>query len=259
MALFGKKQVPATRPSTTLNGRRVTDPKVIGSPTRRVRLLGESVRRLSDHPLSQPTEAGVPIGDGAGMEALVALIRPVFAGDASMMRWVANRGALAFLNAQYLESSEGRAAGEMSLWRVMGIDVRPTDEGGLEPIAYEPPGSPPLSSDTRNAIVGLFVSIDARLEHYARFEDMSIPALTADPLFAISPVVALDYIAWSAVTALRDEVAENLMALPEPSGFAGPGWYTEPVFAKSERYWDGDWTERCRTPGRPDESALALV
>lgn len=264
MGIFSKsKREPSVKPTVTLNGRPIITPEEVGTPSRRMRLFGESVRRLSSHPLAQPPAKGVPIGDGAGMEELVALIRPIFTYDASLIRWVANRGGLAFLNAQYLEvdPTEDSAAfsGWMELLRIMGIDLQPDAEGLMSPAAYQAEDLGPMDDQTKENVVGLFVSLDERLKEYPRFESMSITELNGDALFTISKNVGLDYIAWSAVVALRDEVAENLCALPEPSGFVGPGWYTDPVFAKSERYWDGDWTERCREAGRSDEMAIPLA
>jgi len=86
----------------------------------------------------------------------------------------------------------------------------------------------------------------------------TIEDLNNDPEFCILEAMAYDYIAWVAVAALRDEVTEHLVAFPEPAAFAGPGWYTEPIFAKAERYWDLDWSERCRVPGRVDEFSMPL-
>ncbi len=60
--------------------------------------------------------------------------------------------------------------------------------------------------------------------------------------------VALDCIAWSAVAFLRLEIAQQIFSqVPEPDALSEPGWYTEPLFAKAERFWNGsNWTARCR-------------
>jgi len=255
MGLFSKERPePSVRPTRTINGTHLADPEVLGSMNRRTRLLGECTRRLSSHPLAQPDAMSRPIGDGTGMEELAAVVATVFANEPSLARWVANRGALSFLHAQYVEDDS-----VPDLWRVMGIDMQPGDGGGLMPRAWQPPGSPRMTDEACENIVGLFLALDARLREYPRFEESSIEVLTADPLFAISPVIAYDFIAWSLVAALRDGVAANLLRLSDPAAFEGAGWYAEPIFSKSERYWNGDWTERCRVPGRQGEVVLPLV
>jgi hypothetical protein len=62
--------------------------------------------------------------------------------------------------------------------------------------------------------------------------------------------MALDFIAWSAVALLRTELAQDFLHAPEPDALEQPGWYTDPLWGKAQRYWDGtDWTERVRTSG----------
>lgn len=87
---------------------------------------------------------------------------------------------------------------------------------------------------------------------------MSLDAMAASDLCSLSEAISVDYIVWSVVALLRDGFAENLLGLPEPSALGQKGWYVEPVFAKSERYWDGDWTTRCRLPGAREEVSVAI-
>ena len=62
--------------------------------------------------------------------------------------------------------------------------------------------------------------------------------------------MALDFIAWSAVALLRTELAHGFLHAPEPDALEQPGWYTDPLWGKAQRYWDAaDWTERVRTSG----------
>lgn len=264
MGLFSRKRVVenAVEPKFTISGRPVTVPEEPGSPTRRFRLFGEAVRRLSSHPLAQPSAAGVPIGDGYGMEELVSIIGPVFKHEPSLIRWVALRGGLAFVHAQFIEGAMNPAAGWNELLRTMGFDLVPRDADGSEvtPKPFHLPGRPEITPEVETSIVGLFASFDQRLRAYPQLEVMSINEMNSDPMCRIRQGVSLDYIAWSAVAALRFEAAENLHQLPEPSALEGPGWYTEPLFAKCHRYWEeADWTSRCRLLGQEAEVEVPLV
>ena len=92
---------------------------------------------------------------------------------------------------------------------------------------------------------------------------MSVQDVNADPRCQIPKAAALDCIAWSAIALLRLGVAHQLFPqVPEPDALPKPGWYTEPLFAKSERFWDGsDWTSRCRVRdgGRFNEIDVPLA
>lgn len=48
--------------------------------------------------LSKPRAVGRPLGDGQGMEDLVARVRPLFASEMSITRWVAIWEALLSLD-----------------------------------------------------------------------------------------------------------------------------------------------------------------
>jgi len=86
---------------------------------------------------------------------------------------------------------------------------------------------------------------------------MSLRDVKAQQSLFPGQAVALDIIAWAAVAELRLGLADDLLAtFPRPDLLETPGWYTEPLFRKAERYWDGDWTDRCRTP--QGESSVPL-
>ena len=91
-------------------------------------------------------------------------------------------------------------------------------------------------------------------------EEISTDRVKQLPRLFPSPLVALDIIAWSAAAMWRIEAAQRLVqGIPEPERLDEPGWYTEPLFAKAERYWDGrDWTSRVRTSAGEPEIVLEL-
>ena len=94
MGLFSKRRDdPPKRPILTINGRLQSEPERPGSVKRRTRLFVECTRRLADHPLASEHARGTPIGDGLGMEELVAKIAPLFEKERSLLRWIALRGA----------------------------------------------------------------------------------------------------------------------------------------------------------------------
>lgn len=54
-------------------------------------------------------------------------------------------------------------------------------------------------------------------------------------------------IAWCAAAFVGGGL-QRRVDIPPPQALSEPGWYTEPVFTKCERYWDGaDWTSKCRS------------
>lgn len=98
------------------------------------------------------------------------------------------------------------------------------------------------------AALGIFSSLSLRVQDYGRYSKMDVAEVIADPCCQLPVAVALDCIAWSAIALLRLEIAQQVFPqVPEPDALSDPGWYTDPLFAKADRYWDGsDWTDRCR-------------
>jgi hypothetical protein len=56
----------------------------------------------------------------------------------------------------------------------------------------------------------------------------------------------LEFIAWAATAFVAGGLHRQL-DIPAAQILDAPGWYAEPVFAKAERFWDGnDWTSKAR-------------
>src|SRR6202035_4799055 len=107
-----------------------------------------------------------------------------------------------------------------------------------------------LSAQQRQAVVEVFSALAVRVFDYERYSQMSIDEVNQDPRCRLNDAMALDFIAWSAVALLRTELAQSFLHAPEPDALEQPGWYTDPLWGKAQRYWDGDdWTERVRTSG----------
>lgn len=257
MGIFRTRDEPSLRPQRTVTGGAITRSEEIGDGLpRRVRSMALAVRTLEGHPLTTPDAIGVPLGDGQGLEELVARIAPLFAAEESLIRWSALRGALLMLDMVWPDDTEwARLAG------IMGV------RGG--PLA-DPPGPAcvdprfGLDAEVETNVIGLFSSITGKWSRYAELAEMDVLAVNADPeLSRMGAAVGLDYIAWTAAAVLRAGHGrdEFVTAIPEPGRLDSPGWYVEPLFAKCERYWDGtDWTERVRMQrGRAwDYGVLAL-
>src|SRR5581483_10292214 len=87
-----------------------------------------------------------------------------------------------------------------------------------------------------------------RLFDYDRYSQLSIDEVNQDPRCRLSDAMALDFISWSAIALLRTGLAQRFLDTPEPDALEQPGWYTDPLWGKAQRYWDGtDWTARART------------
>ncbi len=234
---FGNRRV------FTINGRPQPQPEVPGSMQRRFRLFVECERRLADDPLALPSAAGQPIGDGLGLEGLVAKIAPLFTRERSLIRWVALRGAFTELFVRIFDP-ESAVTSRADLIYTMGFIL---DDTQNEPrFAVNPQWQ--ATPEQRQDALGIFSSVSIRVEDYDRYSQMNIADVNTDPHCQISNAVALDAIAWSATALLRLGIAQQLLAqVPEPDALTEPGWYTDPLWAKAERYWDGsDWTDRCR-------------
>lgn len=239
----------------TTNGRPQPQPETPGSLPRRYRLFVECERRLASDPLATPSAAGRPIGDGLGLEGLVGKISPLFARERSLIRWVALRGAFADLFIRVLDP-ESAAVAPADLIYAMGFVLDDTQEEA--PFAVNPQWQ--ISPEQRQAALGIFSSVSTRVQDYPRYSRMDIADVNADPRCRFSTAVALDIIAWSAIALLRLGIAQQLFPqAPEPDALTESGWYTDPLWAKAERYWDGsDWTERCRAQdGREMSAPLA--
>jgi uncharacterized protein DUF2510 len=230
----------------TINGRPQPRPEVLGSMPRRGRLFIECARRLADDPLASSSAEGQPIGDGLGLEGLVAKVAPLFARERSLIRWVALRGAFAELFIRIFDPESAVASPE-ELEQVMGLEWAADAQGASHPNLAQP-WRTTLPQDQRQAALGIASSVFIRAEDYARYSKMNVADVNADPRCRISEAVALDCIAWSAIALLRLNIARQLFPqVPEPDALSEPGWYTGPLFAKAERFWDGsDWTARCR-------------
>lgn len=216
---------------------------------RQFRLFIECVRKLSGEPLSAPSAKRTPIGDGCGMEGLVAQIAPLFAKERSLLRWVALRGALTHLYVMTVDSSS-RAIPFLPMIEVaMGVGDVSEAPGTAEPVIdVVPEWVSRLSPEQRAGVIGLFQSLVSRLFDYENYSNLSIDEVNKAPRYrVVNDAMALDYIAWSAVALLRTGLAQDILTAPEPDALESPGWYTDPLWGEAERYWDGtDWTERVR-------------
>jgi len=193
----------------------------------------------------------VPIGNGLGIEGLVAQIKPLFTKESALVRWVALRGALADLYIQTVDPSSAGAPFYPVVEVAMGVghvSDPDTDDRWSEHLDVGPAWVSRVSQEQREAAIGLLSAVARRLFDYERFSKMNVQDVNADAMCQLDDAMALDYIAWTAVASLRlGWASEQMEAAAEPDELTVPGWYTEPLFAKSERYWDGtDWTERCR-------------
>src|ERR1700683_375682 len=256
MALFRGTE-PSVRPRRTLSGRPVSVQEEIGQHARRARLMSEAVRRLERHPLGSPSARGVALGDGHGMEDLVRHIAPLFKQEISLARWVAIRGALLFLDIICPSDQE-----RQQLMPVMGLAAVNDPQPGAPTVVVMRQASPITSEVGRN-VMGLFSAITLRWEHYAEISQMTVQEVNVDPqLVKVGPAMALDFIAWTAIAMLRTGARPELIRdLPEPGLLERPGWYADPLFAKCERYGDGDdWVDLVRVKnGRTwNESSLPL-
>jgi Protein of unknown function (DUF2510) len=186
---------------------------------------------------------GTPIGDGCGMEGLVAKIAPLFDKERSLLRWVALRGALTQLYISTVDSTSRVLPFSPTIEEAMGVV-----HGDGEPsIDVAPAWKSRLSGEQCSAVVGVFSALGIRLFDYERYSKLTVDEVNQDPRCRLNDAMALDFIVWSAVAALRTGVARDYFAAPEPDALERAGWYTDPLWGKVQRYWDGtDWTERVR-------------
>jgi hypothetical protein len=241
-----REQDEAVHSHLTINNKEQLECEGVDQVSRVLRLFAESLRRLAAHPLATPAHVGTPIGDGHGMEELVAYIAPLFEHEPSLARWTAVRGGMAMLYYQTVSEDHGTPFIPY-VERVMGVGHIGDIGAGDNTLGIAPDWQERLSPDQASKAVGVYSAFAMRLFDYDRISDLDAVSFVSDPACQFSNAVALDFIAWAAVAILRIEVAENVVLLPEPDLLTVPGWYTEPVFARMERYWDGDdWTNECR-------------
>jgi hypothetical protein len=230
------------RPTMTLDGLPQHEPEERGGAwARRQRLFEYAKDRLSGHPLSSGNAFGRPLGDGYGMQELVGTIEPIFSKERSLIRWVAIRGALPMVwqcgpqNWEKFSESVG----------LRYQDDLPSGEGRWV-IANRPAD---LTSQAEDAALGLHASIMTKVSDYGEIENWDVPKVNADVF--VNEAIGLDYIAWVSAALLRLE-AQHILPPAErkpapPSAMEVPGWYVDPLFTRSDRYWNGtDWTASCR-------------
>lgn len=253
MGLFGRS---APRTVRNISGEVQSVPERPGTMERRIRLFIECLRRIQGDPLASAS-ALQPIGDGCGLEGLVDRIRPVFATDAYLIPWVALRGAMTVLDQETWRGSDSSAPFIPTVELVMGVG-HIGDIANADPtVGIAPEFAGGLTTDQSEAVLGVYSTVWWRLVNYEEYSQMNTSAVMGTDLYPNRPV-ALDVIAWVCVALWRLGFAQSYIdTVPQPDLLETPGWYTEPLFGKAERYWDGrDWTATCRTQGRQFESAL---
>lgn len=237
----------AVTPMLTVNGRPQPTPEGPESLERRDRLFVECVRLLASDPLTSRAAYGHLIGAGSGLEDLVRKIAPLFEREQSLVRWVALRGAIAWLYREILRRS-GATRSPQQLAEAMGLTWARGTAGAYELVATEASGE--LTGERRNVAVATANITANYLIYYQRIMQMTVPELNADAMCSqLDDDIALECIAWSAVACLRLGVDWQWLAqLPEPDALTEIGWYTDPLCGIYQRYWDGwDWTSACRT------------
>jgi hypothetical protein len=259
MPLF-RRESPSHQQRYTVNGRPQGVPETIGGMPRRFRLFIEVERRLAAHPLAQADAFGVPVGDGTGLEDVVSQIRPLFEQEKSLIRWVALRGALTEMYLRLFDPEEAVESVDR-FEAAMGIRFRDPAKG-VDGLQLSAPWDERLSESQRQAALGIAASSMLRTVDYPRISTMGVQEVLDDAnCQRMSHLVALDIMAWSAIGLLRCGIAQYIMPeVPEPDAMTAPGWYTEPLFAKAERYWDGDdWSAAVRRGDGYQESRMPLV
>ena len=253
MSFFGRS---AARSIRTVSGEVQPLPERPDTIKRRTRLFVECLRHIQGAPLATPS-AREPIGDGCGLEDLVSRIRPVFSTDASLIPWVALRGAMTLLHQETWAYGHADTPFIPTVELVMGVG-HVGDIANADPtIGIAPDFAGALSADQTEAAIGVYSTVWWWLLNYEEYSQLSTSAVMETPLYPSRPI-ALDVIAWVCVAFWRLGIAQSLIeAVPQPDLLETSGWYTEPLFGKAERYWDGkDWTASCRTQGRTVELAL---
>lgn len=261
MALFSKKapaHEPNIRPTHTLGSQPQASAEEYGAWPRRMRLFHFFEVELQRHDLASKEAFGRPLGDGSGLEELTRFVGSVMAKERSLIRGVGLRGAIANLWQCGPEA-----------WQQMSAAVGLSHEGE-GPAAHWTFGEQgaELSRDRRDAALGLHASIMLKVANYDEIQTLSLDAVKSDHRWFLSSMTeshGLDYIAWAAIVICRLDsqglLPPAVATPPMPSRLDSAGWFVDPMFAKCDRYWDGeDWTDRCRflSNSRMKEVSTAL-
>jgi hypothetical protein len=233
----------------TINGRPQPQPEGTGTGHRQFRLFVECMSRLRADPLASDQASSQPVGDGCGLQGLVARIGPLFTNERSLIRWVALRGAFTSLFV-YIFDPSSKVASLRDLEQAMGVALvaGPTGDRHLE-VAES--WTSRLSTEQQANVVAIARQVLFHVSDYPRLQSLSVLQVNSDPELAeFDDALALDCIVWSAIALLRLGIGPGPRALimaPEPDALLRPGWYPEPLWGRAERYWDGsDWTAVCR-------------
>jgi Protein of unknown function (DUF2510) len=136
----------------------------------------------------------------------------LFATEGRLIKWASLRGALMYMS-MALEDPE-----------VSLSDLR-TCAG-----ESEPDGAFPLIR-----------------QYEGKISQLSFDDVLADPNLVKEDDWHLDFITWAAKVLVGGGIKHLIVMIPQAQALDVPAWYTEPVFAKCERFWNGtDWTTKCR-------------
>jgi hypothetical protein len=246
-SVSASESAPVIRGRVTIDGAPQHDPESAGSTARRQRYFWYVHHLLANRPEAGRLSVGQPVGDGVGLEALVAEIAPIFARERSLVRWVALRGALPALT-QSLGDNTFDIVADM-----LGVRIDANPRTGSPQLGLGPFGMG-LSGRQVDACCGAAMALNERLARYDEIAAMSIDAANSDTSFPtvgiVNDAVALDFTVLAALVLHRAGWAFGGAADPgvaHPSRLESPGWHVEPIFSRAERFWDGqDWTPSVR-------------
>lgn len=245
MGIFSSKPrfEPTAWPKVSITGKPNFVRCELGGAVRRVLLMASAVRVVAEHPVARPNRSGEPLLGPSGLTSVVETLRPMFAVENALVPWIALRGALLFLQMTFRPSDPAMAE-SMGIHQGDHSLLVPTDAA--------------LAGEAQSYL-SLYRSLLDKLRSYDELEQMSLHAVLADPRFrGVDTEVGFQMIAWAAVAMLRTGRVDVVHNFGEPGRIDSAGWYTEPLFAKAERYHDGrDWTNRCRAIERGREMVLS--
>lgn len=202
----------------------------------------ECAKRLDDLPLSK--EWLTPVGRGSGIELAVEQLRGTFEREPSMIKRAALRDAIWGLYAYTYRPKQ-------AVWaRFVPVVQNLMAVGHVgSTVVVNREKAPGLTPQQERDAAALYEAVWSRLINYEHYSGMTIEEVIASPGLVPSDNLGLEMIAWSAIAFRRTTLPSSFDDYPEPDQLIKPGWYTEPCFAKMERYWDGsDWTSSCRSP-----------